>query len=348
MSNSVELRKVQITGRSTFTISLPKYWATDVGLKPGSQLALIPQEDMSLRIVPRGEFKPEEVKEAFLDVTSKMDPEALIRNFIAYYLTGFDMIRVGFAQQTLKHRTILKETARRKLMGVEVIEESASEMTAQCLLGYRDLPVDKALSRMSVLVSSMHEDVLNALKNLDHDLASEIVERDNEVDRFYFFIVRQLKNAVQNRAMIEEIGLSSPIHCLGYRLIVKSTERVADHAARIAQTILMMDKPVDDELQKGITDMNTLARQIYDDSFKALYREDEYLAQKTIAKTKQATEYEERVIGKMLSMKISADTVGKLRLILESIRRIAEYGADIAEIVLNLTIEGKSLEKPHT
>ncbi|MFQ5710289.1 MAG: phosphate uptake regulator PhoU [Candidatus Geothermarchaeales archaeon] len=340
MSNSVELRKVQITGRSTFTVSLPKDWAVGVGLRPGSQVALIPQDDMSLRIVPRGELKPEEVREASLKATAKMDPDTLIRDFIACYLIGFDTIRVGFAQQTSKHRVVLKETVRRKLMGVEVIEESANEMTAQCLLGYRDLPVDRALSRMSVLASSMHEDALTALKKLDHDLARQIVERDDEIDRFYFFIVRQLKNAVRNRGVIEEIGLKSPRHCLGYRLIVKSTERVADHVARIAKIILTMNTPPSDKLLEGIAGMNTSARKIYDDAFKALYREDVKLAHETIATTKQMIEFEEKVIEPMLNMKIPPAMVVKLRLILESIRRIAEYGSDIAEIVLNLTAEG--------
>ena len=81
-------------------------------------------------------------------------------------------------------------------MGVEIIEESASEVTAQCLLGYKELPVNKALNRMSILTLSMYKDAANALINYDLDLAKEVVNRDDEVDRFYFFIVRELKKAV--------------------------------------------------------------------------------------------------------------------------------------------------------
>ncbi len=42
-------------------------------------------------------------------------------------------------------------------------------------------------------------------------------------------------------------------------------------------------------------------------------------------------------INRFLSEENSSEAI-RIRLILESIRRIAEYGSDIAEIVLNLTI----------
>ncbi len=53
--------------------------------------------------------------------------------------------------------------------------------------------------------------------------------------------------AVSNRVIIEEIGLSNTRDCLGYRLIVKSIERSADHAARIAKVLPTLTKPLDDE-----------------------------------------------------------------------------------------------------
>ena len=40
----------------------------------------------------------------------------------------------------------------------------------------------------------------------------------------------------------------------------------------------------------------------------------------------------------------SPEDVPALRLIIESILRTAEYGSDIAEVVLNMTIQGEILE----
>jgi len=40
----VETRKAQLTGGSTFTGSLPKDWATEIGLETGETLRLFPRD----------------------------------------------------------------------------------------------------------------------------------------------------------------------------------------------------------------------------------------------------------------------------------------------------------------
>jgi hypothetical protein len=56
----------------------------------------------------------------------------------------------------------------------------------------------------------------------------------------------------------------------------------------------------------------------------------------TKAKTIAAIENE---AVKVISRKVDAGKISSIRMILESIRRTAEYASDIAEIVLNLNIE---------
>jgi len=48
----VELRRVQITGGSTYIVSLPKGWAESLGLKPGDYVQIVRQPDMSLLLIP--------------------------------------------------------------------------------------------------------------------------------------------------------------------------------------------------------------------------------------------------------------------------------------------------------
>ena len=63
MSNS-EIRKIQITGGSTYIISLPKSWAKEAGLSAGSRVALSCQPDMSLLITPSEELKDDQGEDA--------------------------------------------------------------------------------------------------------------------------------------------------------------------------------------------------------------------------------------------------------------------------------------------
>ena len=65
-------------------------------------------------------------------------------------------------------------------------------------------------------------------------MANGVVKSDDEVDRFSLYILRNLVMATKNERILQEIGLKHPSDCLSYRSTVKSIERVADHATRIA------------------------------------------------------------------------------------------------------------------
>jgi len=337
MSLPAELRKVQITGGATYVISLPKKWVKAAGLKPKDQVALMPQADMSLLIVPKGELKPKEVSEAIIEASAEAGLEAVIRDFIAHYLVGYDVIRVKL--RNVRYRDLLKNSIRQKLIGVEIMEESADEIVAQCLLGHVELPLRRALDRMHVLMLFMLKDAMKALVSNDKDLAVEIVERDDEVDRLYFFAVRQLKAAVYNRMLIEEMGLSNPRDCLGYRLIVKSIERSADHAARIASVIPTLPAQSNNKMMEKIVKMSSIAQEIHECSVKTLYKYDPNLINESMKKIEQVISLEDEIIEQLLRLKIEARTMLGIRLILESVRRIAEYGTDIAEISINLAVK---------
>jgi len=337
MSLPAELRKVQITGGATYVISLPKKWVKAAGLKPKDQVALIPQDDMSLLIVPKGELKPKEVSEAIIEASAEAGLETVIRDFIAHYLVGYDVIRVKL--RNVRYRDLIKNSIRQKLIGVEIMEESADEIVAQCLLGHVELPLRRALDRMHVLMLFMLKDAMKALVSNDKDLAVEIVERDDEVDRLYFFAVRQLKAAVYNRMLIEEMGLSNPRDCLGYRLIVKSIERSADHAARIASVIPTLPAQSNNKMMEKIVKMSSIAQEIHECSMKTLYKYDPNLINESMKKIEHVINLEDEIIEQLLRLKIEARTMLGIRLILESVRRIAEYGTDIAEISINLAVK---------
>jgi len=340
LERSVEIRKVQVTGGSTYVVSLPKKWIETVDLKPKDQIALISQPDLSLLLVPRGEKKPKEASESIFDASQMSRPEAVVTEFIAHYLAGYDIIRVKL--KDARTRGFLRNSIHQKLIGVEIMEETANEITVQCLLGTVDLPLDRALRRMHILMIFMFKDAIEALRTNDKALAQEIVPRDDEVDRLYLFIVRQLKAAVENRLLIEEIGLSHPRDCLGYRLIVKSIERSADHAARIAKVLSTLETPIEEQTIENLISLSDLATEIQENSIKALYKYDAEQVHETIIKTRNVAEFEEAIIENLLKLQIDARTIIGIRLILESIRRIAEYGTDIAEIAINLHVKTPS------
>jgi phosphate uptake regulator len=190
---------------------------------------------------------------------------------------------------------------------------------------------------MSIIAASMQRDAITALKGLDNQQAKEVLTTDNEVDRFNLYVVRQLKTAIQNPRIIREIGLKNARDCLGYRLVTKSVERTADHAASIAYNALLMKKKLEQETLEKLEKMSEIAISMFETAIESLFREDYALAESIVEKTKQVASLEKEAV--VSSQKIDVEDAPHIRLIIESIRRVAEYASDIAEIVLNLTVE---------
>jgi phosphate uptake regulator len=333
----MEIRKIQITGGNSYVVSLPKAWVNDAGLKAKDAVLVMPQADMSLLVIPKNDLRKETKSEALLEMPDSTDRDTALRTFISYYLAGYDVIRLRIAGSGSGLRSHLKEAIRRKLIGIEIVEETSNGITTQCLSGYSDLPLKKAIERMAIIASGMVEDAVTALQGGDLGLAREVGDRDDEVDRFYHFIVRQLNMAVRNRAIIEEVGLVAARDCLGYRLAVKSIERVADHAASIARLVPSLRAEALGKVAKDIAKMSEHSQKVLAQAVRALVDLDTRKANEAISLTKKVTEMDEKMTGELLRPGMDASTVGWFRLVLESVRRVAEYGSDIAEIAVDLT-----------
>jgi phosphate uptake regulator len=332
-----ETRKIQLTGKSTYIVSLPKKWATSMSLESGSELVISRQGDTSLLLTPRELARPTKLGEATITVVHGDDLNGIARKIVALYLVGYNSIRIKTKDDriTSVQRSFIKDLSRRKLVGTEIVSDSPNEMILQILLSYPELSVESALRRMCFIASSMHEDVMQALGELNKELGRDVMALDDEVDRFGFYIIRQLKGAVQSERVLNEIGLSNPKDCLGYRVIVKSVERIADHAVKIAENALLLDSRIDDSVYRKISEMSSLARSVFDDSIKSLFKGDYQLADRVVAKAETIAPMEDEAI-KLVAKKMGAIEMSSVRMIMESIRRTAEYSSDIAEIVLNL------------
>ena len=335
-----ETRKLQFTGGSTYIISLPKRWIDQNQLKKGSEIRLRQEEGGLLSILPNNAELPHKRDEAWIKVNLNDSPELVIRKTVSTYLVGYSVIHIkseGEKQLSTIQRRELKTFSRNMLVGTEIVTDTPEELTLQVLLSYPELSIQSAMRRMSIITVSMQRDAIAALKELSSQRAKEVLITDNEVDRFNLYIVRQLKNAIQNPRIIKEIGLKNARDCLGYRLVTKSVERTADHAARIAENVCHLKKKIDPEIVELLEKMSETAIAMFEASIESLFRQDYSVAESIVEKTKVVITMEKKSIAFAQNMDI--EEAPYVRLIIESIRRIAEYASDIAEIVLNLTVE---------
>jgi phosphate uptake regulator len=195
-----ETRKIQYTGGSSYIISLPKKWIRDLGLRQGDHMLIVRQGNHLLQITPASKKISKEHEEATIEATKDNNPYYLARKLISLYCLGFNVINVfpeNGARLSSEQREVMKDIVRRVLMGTEIIADSAGGITLQVLINLLELSVDSAFKRMLLIAKSMHRDAILSLRENNIELAKEIVKSDDEVDRFSFYIVRQLKIVIR-------------------------------------------------------------------------------------------------------------------------------------------------------
>jgi len=346
MTNNEEMRKIQFTGKSSYIVSLPKEWIMDLGLKQGDQVTIVRQGTSTLQITPsKRHTKVIETEDATFEINLDDESPGIVRKLVSLYFLGFKTINVKPKSGRLKpsQRFAVKDAVKRVLMGTEIIADSTDGITIQVLINLFELSIDGAFKRMLLIAKSMQNDALLALEEANFDLANEVINSDDEVDRFSFYIIRQLKIAIQNEHMLKDMGFENARSCLGYRVIVKNIERVGDHAVGIAKDLLEFKKPVRKSVMVEIREMSHFSLSVLDEACLSLFKKDFSQAEIAIQKSADITKYEKKVFESIKSLR-DDEEVYRVRRMVENIRRISEYASDIAEIVMNMTIE-KTLRK---
>jgi len=336
------IRRVQVTGRGSYIVSLPKPWVEEAGLRKGGRIEFSKQENWGLTLTPFGSTKfDDERARCTISLPPNIDPDALTRLIISLYVTGYATIEIRSksGNHTATVRDTIRDVARGKLVGTELVTESAQSATLQVLLSYPQLLVPDALRRMLSILGAMQQDAMQAFSRIDKEAANQVVKIDDEIDRFSLYVIRQLKWAVKHPTLLSRIGLASPVECLGYRIISKSVERSADHAARIAVNVLLLQQPPSPALFKEANMLSQQSSKMMETALRALFANDYRLAETVLLERDKVTDLEARLVERLLKEKLPAGDLSALRLISESLRRIGEYATDVAEVVLNSTVQ---------
>ncbi|MFM8659213.1 MAG: PhoU domain-containing protein [Candidatus Nitrosotenuis sp.] len=348
MEQREETRRIQFTGKSSYIVSLPKQWITELGLKQGDQITITREGKSTLKIIPAKEqTKMAQGEEAVLEIARDEDNSAIVRKLVSLYFLGYKTIQIKPKDDRLQpgQRNAIKSAVKGMLMGAEIISDSIDGITIQVLVNLLELTVDGAFKRMLHLAKSMLKDSLLAVREANLELAKEVIDSDDEVDRFGFYIVRQLKIAIQNEYMLREMGFTNARQCLGYRLVVKNIERTGDHAVLIAKDLLEFKESVRKDAIDKIEDLTDFAISVLDQACLALFKEDFAQAEKAIEKALELHKYEKKIIESVKSIKDEEEAY-RIRRMAENIARIAEYASDIAEIVLNMNVEKLLKKRP--
>ena len=342
----VESRKVQKVGTSTLSVSLPKEWAERAGVEKGDILLFEDMRDGSLRIAPSGIGGPKERESVYvINADLVTDKGMLGRIVVGAYVIGRNHLLIKSKGRIKSEHIREVREAVAKLNGMGIMVETPDTIELQCSLDARGFPMETVIKRLYTIGATMQKEAVDALVLRDPRLAEDARGREDEADKVYWLALRLLLTAQVDPHVAEAIGIQQQLPIVGNRLICKNLEHVADYADNIAKSvldILARGTEVEAPLLKRLQKASDLSARIVADGLASIFTHDIKIANKAIEAKAEVERIEEEILTDILKKHEDPALVASLRAVAWSVRRIAEYGSEIAVIAINRYLERDS------
>jgi phosphate uptake regulator len=141
-----EIRKIQFTGRSTYILSLPKRWMSEMRLKAGDPVTIVREANNYLCIIPSAVRSSSTVDEAISTVLNNESSNTLKRKVVSMYLAGYNIIHLKAKTGRIlpSQRDAVRDVVRRNLVGTEIIADASEIITIQVLLSLPEQSINTA------------------------------------------------------------------------------------------------------------------------------------------------------------------------------------------------------------
>ena len=336
-----EVRKIQLTGGSTYIVSLPKRWVSEHGISPKDQVRVEWRPSGNLRVMPEASTILRR-RELEIDL-DKITINFLLDHLIGAYLSGAQLIRIfsksGFER---KHRKVFR-TFIQTTRGIEITTESEKSIEMLSLLNPTEIPLHSSINRMYLLVSIQIRDITDVLGGSDSSVLNDSEEREKEIDALRLLMERQVGQILESSSLEDSMGINR-WEASEFSKIVRIFERMGDHCLLISNLILEFEG-------KPITPKSALLGVIplWHKSMKLLisnlrkYKINEVHEAKS--KLSDAIKILEAYESNLWDQKVGRINALYRDKISESLRRICAYSIDMSEILINMHNHQSSFDK---
>ncbi|MGB2088982.1 MAG: PhoU domain-containing protein [Candidatus Poseidoniaceae archaeon] len=330
----IDVRKVQLTGGVTYTLSLPKPWIEQMDLSPRDSIRVDWRPSGALRLTPLEMLANQE---KIITINANDIPEASIHDHLmGAYLAGADSIRI--VHSTPGNRLLQRQIRRflRNTRGFERMNETEGRIDLKCLINAAEMPLNASINRMYSQLTSLTKDIISMASGQEEDLLGDIDEREAEVDALLYLVNRQLSVALDSHLVASALKLTRN-QAVEYSNLARSLERMMDHAYQMAQLIEENNDTVIEQSEQPIAQLIE-----WQDTLKRLMINIRTRNSNEIEECRQALKttqqdilnFEDDLIG---NRKLSKQDLLLFRMA-ESIRRMCAYARDFGEILLNLKL----------
>ena len=253
--------------------------------------------------------------------------ENIAANITGAYLLGYDVITIrGKSTISVKDREVIRESMRR-LVGMEILDEDASNVNGQFLLDETSLNPKKIFKRMSSIALGMFNETLSALRTDDKTNLQTIPNRDDEINRQYFLLVRFIRSTMVDRRLAGIFNLEN-IDILDYRIAGNILETAGDTIVDLSKSISETSLSSSD--QKKIYDIAKDIEAIQKKSIDAFITNNRSLAIEAI---KLHGQYESKISKTRSSLEHKKQTPIAFLDLVYTFEKVAQSWSDISDLV---------------
>ena len=316
------IRRLQKIG-SSILVSLPKEWVIANNLDKSNQVELETGQN-TISISANKEMRP--TKELVISYPLPKD-ENIVADITGAYLLGYDIIQITSKSIIPGEDREKIRNSMRRLVGMEIIEEDASNINMQFLLDATTLNPEKILKRMSSIALGMYDDVSNGLILDDKSNLQTLSKRDVEVNRQYFLLVRLIRSTLVDKKLANVFNLEN-IDILDYRVAANLLENAGDTIVELANFIY--NSSLSNEHLKKIFDIVQNFNVLAEKSIDAFTKPDRRLAIEAISLHKK---YQENLSKLRTTIGNKKQIPIDLLDLVYMFERIAKSWADVADLV---------------
>ena len=225
-------RRLQKIG-SSILVSLPKEWVDANNLNKSNQVEIETNQN-NLSIRTQQSKRPSKEIEISYPLPKG---ESIVPTMTGAYLLGFDLIKiVGKSPISISDRESVRGSMRR-LVGMEIIDEDATNISVQFLLDETSVNPQNILKRMSSIALGMFSDVVLSLQSGDKTNLETISNRDAEINRQYFLLVRLIRSTIMDTRLAGIFNLEN-IDILDYRIAANTLEIAGDTVVELSESLI--------------------------------------------------------------------------------------------------------------
>ncbi|WXG39786.1 MAG: phosphate uptake regulator PhoU [Candidatus Freyarchaeum deiterrae] len=333
---NIEFRKVQITGKSSYIVSLPKNWIKINNIKRGDTIAITQEEEGQLRINKVLETKKKEKPAPKILLDSLSDSE-LVTTILGNYVMGVDNLEIISKKKDMdssQKRAAVDSI--RNLIGFEVISESANSIKVKNLLEPSDFNLEEVVNRLALVASSMFKKAIKGIVDTNLENMKEIEAQDDEVDRLYLLIQRLLTLGIRDKAIARKIGLDNGGAAMGWSVVVRSIERIADASMEISQqTESFKNIKIPSDIQKLYSKLSDEAITLIDEVLTAGTQKDPKAAHEIIRKIDKIFKTRSEIRKAESEKSIEPKILLNLEVINCALKQSLEYVRDYSKVIIN-------------